>query len=63
MNKTLARLNISILKHEKERLLLAIGSCKESIYYQDEKHISKLEKKVKDIDRIVKYLNENFLEV
>ena len=59
MNKTLTKLNISILKTEIIRLELAIESCKNNSFYkEDDKHILKLEKKVKDINRIISELKE-----
>lgn len=61
MNKTLARLNISILEDEKYKLVAAIESCKGNPIYEDGKHINKLSKKINDIDKIVEYLKETFL--
>lgn len=58
LNKTLINLNISILKNEKDRLIRAIENCKESRLKDDEytlKHIAKMEKKIKNIDRIIEH--------
>lgn len=62
LNKTLINLNISILKNEKDKLISAIEHCKVGRLKDEEytlKHIAKMEKKVKNIDRIIEYYKEN----
>lgn len=61
LNKTLINLNVSILKNEKDRLLRAIEHCKQGRLKDEEstlKHIDKLEKKVRNIDRIIEHYKE-----